>query len=224
VSDWEDTETILVGDRRMRVRRRLTRRRPRVRPWVVVAVVAALAAVAVGVAVYATRPRGFEAVDGSAVTASGAFQTKISSDDVITVAMEVRNIADEPVTLVSARLVPPDGLTPLAIALIAPDERNQNLNLDAELPPLVPISLGTEGLARNGIVAARFAVDCDALPPTAGATGERVFVTVRIGDDERQEELTPPVVAGVPWLTATARGACAGPITATTVPTPLPTL
>lgn len=222
VSEWDDTETILVGDRRMRVRRRARRRI--VSPWVIFGLVVAVAAVVAGVIAFSNRPQGLEAVQGPTVATDGAFQAKISGTDVITVAMEIRNLTDEPVTVVSARLVPPTGLTQLAVALLAPDERNQNLNLDAELPPSAPMTLGTDGLARNGIVAARFQVDCDALPATTSVTGEQIFVTVRIGDDQREEELTPPVVNSVAWLTATALHACDGSAAQGTVLPPLPTL
>jgi hypothetical protein len=192
--------------------------------WVLAALLAALLAVGVGVAFYLNRPQGLDAVDGSAVTAAGAFQAKENGNGVITVALEIRNITDQPVTVVSARLVPPSGLTQLAVAVLAPGAENQNLNLDAELPPSAPITLGTSGVDRNGIVAARFEVDCDALPEPSAPTGERIFVTVRLGDDEREEELTPPVYDGTSWLTATARGACVRPSTTGEIPTPLPTL
>jgi hypothetical protein len=222
VSEWEETETVLVGDRRVRVRRRRVRRRL-VSPWVLFGAVVAVAGVAAGVLLFNNRPRGLDAIDGPAVATAGAFQAKVSGD-VITVAMEIRNHTDEPVTVVSARLVPPAGLTQLSVALLAPDERNQNLNLDAELPPSAPVTLGTEGLARNGIVAARFRVDCAGLPMTTSVTGEQIFVTVRVGDDQREEELTPPVINGVPWLAATAANACDGSATSPTIVPPLPTL
>ncbi len=222
MSGLDDTETILVGDRRVRVRRRLPRRHP-VRAGLILAVLLVLVAAGVGVVLFLKRPQGLAAVEGPAVVSSGAFQAKISADDLITVALEIRNVTDEPVSVVSARVVPPSGLTTVAIALLTPGERNENLNLDAELPPSAPITLGTEALARNGIVAARFQVDCDLLP-TPGPTGEQIFVTVRLGDDEREEQLTPPVDGTTPWLTATARGACARPTMTGTPPPPLPTL
>jgi hypothetical protein len=223
VSGAEDIESIVVGDdHRMRVRRRLVPAR-RIRPLAVIAAVVVTAGAAVGVYLFQSRPEGFAAVDGAAVVSAGAYQSKIAGDT-ITVAMEIRNVTDETVTVVSARIVAPTGLTQLAIALLAPGERNRNLNLDAELPALTPVTLGTAGVDRNGFVAARFQVDCAGLPPTTGVTGERVFVTVRLGDDQREEELTPPVLGGTPWLTATGRNACQQPGTPTAIPTPLPTL
>lgn len=223
VSGWEDTETIVVGDRRMRVRRRLTRRR-RVNPWAVLAIVVVLAAAGVGTYLYMNRPQGLDAVDGAAVSAAGAFQAKENGDGIITVALEIRNVTDDPLTVLSARLVPPSGLTQLGVGLLAPDEQNSSLNLDAELPPLEPIALGTTGVERNGIVVARFQVTCEALPDVSAATGERIFVTIRLGEDQREEELIPPVYDGTSWLTATARGACLRPSINGEIPTPLPTL
>ena len=81
-----------------------------------------------------------------------------------------------------------------------------------------------DGEERNAIVEARFRVDCDALPATSSVTGEQIFVTVRLAGKEREEELTPPVYDGVPWLTATARGTCDRTPTGGAIPTPLPTL
>ena len=91
-------------------------------------------------------------------------------------------------------------------------------------PPAGPVSLGTQGLDRNAIVAARFQVDCARLPPSNAPTGEQIFVTVRVGTEEREEELTSPVVGTVPWLTATARSACLQPSATGSVPPPLPPL
>jgi len=220
---WDDSETILVGDRRMRVRRRRTRR-SRVSPWVFVGILVALLAAGAGVLVYMNRPQGFDAVDGNAVTAAGGFQAKENGDGIITVAMEIRNVTDQAVTVVAARVVPPSGLTMLAVALLPPVGPDRPLNLDAEVPLSAPLTLGTNDAERNGIVQARFEVKCDALPATSSVTGEQIFVTVRLGDEEREEELTPPVYDGVPWLTATARGACDRPPGEGANPTQLPTL
>lgn len=220
---WDDSETILVGDRRMRVRRRRTRR-GLISPWVLVGLLVGLLVVAAGVLVYVNRPQGFDAVDGNAVTSAGGFQAKENGDGIITVAMEIRNISDETITVLNARVVPPAGLTLLAVAIVPPVGPDRNLNLDAELPPSAPFTLGTDGEERNGIIEARFRVDCDALPATSSVTGEQIFVTVRLGGNEREEELTPPVYDGVPWLTATARGACDRTPTGGAIPTPLPTL
>jgi hypothetical protein len=223
VSGWDDTETILVGDRRMRVRRR---RPPRLRVnrWAVVAVVAAIIVAVVATLLVLNRPQGLQSVEGPAIVAPGGFQAKVGADSTITVALEIRNVTDMEVTVVRARVVPPDGLTQMALTVLSPGDQNRNLNLDGELPPTSPVTLGTDGVDRNAIVAARFRVDCDEPPPTSGATGEQIFVTVRLGDDQREEQLTPPVVSGVPWLAATARSACVRPTATGEPPTPLPPL
>ena len=220
---WDDSETILVGDRRMRVRRRRSRR-GLVSPWVLVGLLVVLLGAAAGILVYVNRPQGFDAVEGNAVTSAGGFQAKENGDGIITVAMEIRNVSDETITVADARVIPPAGLTLLAVAIVPPVGPDRNLNLDAELPPSAPFTLGTDGEERNAIVEARFRVDCDALPATSSVTGEQIFVTVRLAGKEREEELTPPVYDGVPWLTATARGTCDRTPTGGAIPTPLPTL
>jgi hypothetical protein len=214
-------ETILVGDRTMRVRRRRTSRvRPRLLP--VVAVLLILAAVAIGAIAYLNRPTGLDAVAGPAIVAAGAFQAKVGADGTITVALEIRNVTDAPVTVVDARVIAPSGLMQVALTVLAPGEQNRNLNLEGPLPAAEPITLGTTGIDRNGVVAARYRVTCDSLPPTASATGEQIFVTVRVGEEEREEQVTPPVVNGTPWLTATARSACVRPSVTGSLPPPLP--
>ena len=207
----------------MRVNRRRARRR-RVNPWIVPAAVAVLAAAGVGGYLWQHRPQGLDAVAGSAIVASGAYQSKVGDAGSITVAVEIRNVADEPVTVVGARVVPPSGLPRTGLTVLRPDPRNSNLNLADDLPALAPITLGTNGVDRNGMVVARFSVACDDLPPATGATGEQMFVTVRLGADEREEELTPPVHGGTPLLTATARSACNQPTATGTAEPPLPPL
>ena len=124
----------------------------------------------------------------------------------------------------SARVVAPNGLTNLALTILPPGEQNQNFALSGDLPPAAPVTLGTNGVDRNAIVAARFRVDCVALPPSNAPTGEQIFVTVRVDNEEREEELTSPVVGTTPWLTATGRSACVRPSPSGSIPTPLPPL
>jgi hypothetical protein len=226
VDGWDDTATIMVGDRRMRVRRRRARR---VSPWIVIAIVVFLAAAGVGTYLWLKRPTGLDAVQGNAVVAAGAFQSKIGDKHTITVTLEIRNVTTSRVTVTGARFVPPAGLTQVALTVLPPGKDYSNLAvLDGAFPPSAPVTLGTEGIDQNAIVAARFQVACSALPALTAPSGEQIFVTVRAGEDERQEELTPPVIAGAPWLVATARLACAGPATdepdLTTPLPPLPTL
>jgi hypothetical protein len=225
VSGWDDTESIMVGDRRMRVRRRRTPTH-RVRPWLIIVIIVVLAAAGVGVYLYQHRPTGLDAINGPAIVTTGSFQAKDNGSDTITVALEIRNVTDQTVTVVGARLVPPAGLTQLAVAVLAPGDQNQNLNLDAEVPASAPVALGTGGVDRNGIVEARFHVDCAAVPPTTAATSEQIFVTVRLGDDQQEEELTPPVLPGTAtqWLTATAQDVCHRAPDGGPIPSQLPTL
>lgn len=207
----------------MRVRRR---RPPRLRinPWLVVAVVVGLAAAGLGVFWFTNRPEGLAATEGPVVVAPGGFQAKVEADGTITVALEIRNVSDEPVTVARARVVPPAGLQPTAVVVLSPGEQNRNLTLTGDLPPSAPVTLGTSGLDRNAIVAARFRVDCAEVPATATTSGEQIFVTVRLGADEREEQLTPPVVDGLPWLAAAARSACGQSSPGDEEPTPLPPL
>jgi hypothetical protein len=206
---------------------RVRRRRPprlRVNPWAVVAVVVVLVAAVAATLLFLNRPKGLQAVEGPAIVAPGAFQARVGADGTITVALEIRNVTDIEVTVVNARVVPPAGLREMALSVLPPGDRNSNLNLDGELPPSSPVTLGTNGLDRNAIVAARFRVDCDDLAPTTAASGEQIFVTVRLGADEREEQLTAPVLSGTPWLAATARSACVRPTVTGDLPTPLPPL
>jgi hypothetical protein len=223
VSGWDDTETILVGDRRMRVHRR---RPPRVRvnPWIVIAIVVVLVAIGAGAVLYLNRPEGLETVDGPAIEASGAFQAKVGAENTIAVSLEIRNVTDENVTVIGARIIPPTGLTQTELSVLPPGDQNQNLSLEGELPPSAPVTLGTNGVDRNAVVAARFRVDCADLSASTGASGEQIFVTVRVGADEREEQLTSPVVGGTPWLAATADSACNPPTVTGDLPTPLPPL
>ncbi len=223
VDGWspDDTETIVVGDRLMRVRRR---RQGRIRPLAAAVVVALLIAAGVGTYFWLKRPTGLAALPGPAIVAAGAFQAKVGTDHTITVALEIRNTTDVSVTVTRARITAPTGLTQMALSLLPPGEQNKNLALGGDLPPATPVELGTNGVDRNAIVAARFRVECDHLPATDAPTGEQIFVTVRVGDEQQEEELTSPVVGDTPWLTATARSACVQPTVSGTFPSPLPPL
>ena len=81
-----------------------------------------------------------------------------------------------------------------------------NQQNNSKTPPL-----GTDPSNRNGIIAARFTVDCAGLLASGAATTEQIFVTVQVGTEQRVEELTPPVVGDTPWLTATAKRVCLDP-------------
>jgi hypothetical protein len=225
VADWssDDTETIAVGDRRMRVRRRRGRA-PGIRPVLVIVVLALLVAAGVGYYFWSNQPTGLAALPNPTIVAAGGFQASVGANQTVTVGLEIRNVTDVQVTVVSARIVAPSGLTSLALTIVPPGEQNINFALSGDLPPAAPVTLGTNGIDQNAIVAARFRVTCEALPATNAPTGEQIFVTVRVGTEEREEELTSPVVGTTPWLTATARSACVQPSASGSIPTPLPPL
>ena len=219
----DDAEETIAGKRRKRPKRRRTMRRSLA--WAIaLAVVLAVLGATVGIYRWLNRPTGLAALPGTAVVAPGGFRASIDDGNTITVGLEVRSVADDPVTLVAAEIVPPPGLTGVQVTIIPPGEGNEGFALDGQLPEPAPVTLGTTGADRNAIVAARFTVDCRALPDADSVTGEQIFVTIRLGDEERVEELTPPVVDDVAWLTATAQRACRDPLTTSTPEQPLPPL
>jgi hypothetical protein len=222
VDGWsqDEPEEIMVGDRRMRVRRRMPQR-SRSGAVIVLAAFVVLTVGGVGLYKWLNRPTGFAALPNPAIVAPGGFRASIGANRTITVSLEIRNISKVDLSVTSATLVAPAGLKSTVVTLIAPGELNQGLALDGDLPAMAPIRLGHDGPASNGFVAARFAVNCVALPAGTGPTGERIFVTVQLGNESRQEELTPPVVGTTPWLTATARRACSDPAVAPSPPKPL---
>jgi hypothetical protein len=170
---------------------------------------------------YGQRPTGLAALPNPAVIAPGGFRSSVGTDSTITVGLEIRNTTDVDVSVISARILTPAGLSSVEVALIAPGEGNRGFALDGPLPSTGTVTLGTEATKRNGILAARFKVDCAALPRTGAPTGEQIFVTVKLGGEQREEELTSPVVNGSPWLTATARRACVDPTATVPAPSPL---
>lgn len=219
----DEREEIAVGDRTMRVRRRI-RRRGGLGLVITLVVLLALAGIGYGVYWYQHRPSGLAALPDPAVIAPGGFRASVGADSTITVGLEIRNTADVDVSVISARILAPAGLTSVELSLISPGEGNRGFALDGPLPPSGVVTLGTEATQRNGILAARFKVDCAALPKTGAPTGEQIFVTVKLGDEQREEELTSPVVNGTPWLTATARRTCVDPAGNVPPPSPLPPL
>jgi hypothetical protein len=172
---------------------------------------AALIGLAAGGFYWLNRPAGLAAIPNPAVVAPGAFRASIGDDNTITVGLEVRSVADAPLTLVRAQITPPPGLTSEAVSIIPPGPENEGFALDGPLPPAKPVRLGIGDLDRTAIVAARFTVDCKRLPASDAPTGEQIFVTIQVGDARRVEELTPPVVGDLPWLTATAQRLCNDP-------------
>lgn len=158
------------------------------------------------------------------IVAPGGFQASIGENQTITVGLEIRNVSDQPVTIVAARIIAPAGLTSLGIGVAPAVEGTIGFALDGDLPESTAIQLGTEATDRNAVIAARFTVDCAGLLASGAPTGEQIFVTVRQGDAQRDEELTPPVVGDVPWLAATARRVCFDPVPTGSPEPPLPPL
>jgi hypothetical protein len=203
----------------MRVRRR---RRSPVVGWIATTLVVLVAAGLTWWLLWSGGPLDLTTEEsGPPVVAPGGFRAAAADDHTITVGLEVRNTTADPVTLVGAEIVPPAGLTQVSLALLAP---GQSLTLDGDLPALAPVVLGTEPQQRNGFLAARFAVDCDNLATGDGPTGERITVTIDSAAGPVSVDLTPPVVAGVAWLTATANRACSGPVMEGSPGAPLPPL
>jgi hypothetical protein len=223
VDGWssEEPEEIMVGDRRMRVRRRL-RRTGRINLIVVLVAIVVVAGAGYGLFMWWGRPTGLAALPNPAVVAPGGFQSQAGADKTITVGLEIRNTSDVDIVVAAARIVPPAGLRLLTLTLAPPGEGNKGFALDDVLRQSSGITLGTDGPARNGVIAARFEVDCAQLPAEGTPTGEQIFVTVQLGAEQRVDELTPPVVNGTPWLTATARRTCVSPVTTASPAPPLP--
>ncbi len=225
VAGWEteESEEIVVGKRRMRFGRRRSQQGP-LTTIITIIVAVVVMGLAVGAYLWLTRPTGLAALPNPAVVPPGGFRASIGADNTITVGLEVRNTADVPITLIEARIVAPAGLTSVQLSIIPTGEGNEGFALDGDLPPAAPVVLGTTATDRNAIIAARFTVDCAGLLAAGGDTSEQIFVTVKVGDEQRVEELTPPAVGDLPWLTATGQRACLDPVTTASPEPPLPPL
>lgn len=218
---WDADEEITVGKRRRRAKRR--REEPSRNPKVVIPVaLVVLLALAAGGYWWLHRPTGLDALPNPAIVAPGGFRASVGDDQTITVGLEVRNVADAPLMLIAARIVAPAGLTPTALSILSPGPENEGFSLKGDLPPVAPLRLGTKPQERNAIVAARFTVNCPTVLASAAPTDEQIFVTIQVGDEQREEEVTPPVVGDLPWLTATAARACAAPASTESPEPPLP--
>ena len=170
------------------------------------------------------KPKGLAALPNPAIVTPGGFLASIGSGNTITVGLQVRNVANVPVTLTQARIVAPSGLSKVIITQVPTGEDNSGFALAGTLPASAPVRLGTEVADRNAIILARFSVNCAELPASGAPGGEQIFVTVQVDQQEREEELTPPAVGTVPWLTATARRLCTDPLPATSGQPQLPPL
>jgi hypothetical protein len=219
--DTSDIEEIRVGARRMKVGRRRARRGPNL--GVVTLVVLVLLAAAGGGAYLLFGRGGNKGIPDPAVVATGARKADVGPNNTITIGLEVRNATNLPVTLVQARIEAPAGLTSTALTILQPGPDNAGFDLTGNLPPSMPVELGTNDNNRTAIVAARFTVDCTGLL-APGASGEAIFVTIQVAGQQHEVELAPPVVGDRPWLEATARQVCGAPIEPTTSEKPLPSL
>jgi hypothetical protein len=218
--DTQDIEEIVVGGRRMRVGRRRLTRGPK--PWVIALILVVLAGTGVGGYFWLTSEPEADTIPNPAVVASGGFRADIGVYNTITIGLVVNNRANIAVTLIEARVVAPAGLTSTALAIVPTGEGNEGLALDGDLPPTVPVELGVAAADKSAIIAARFTVNCDGLLAEGASTTEQIFVTVRVGEEQREEELTPPVVGDEPWLYGAARRACLDPVPTGTPDQPLP--
>jgi hypothetical protein len=153
----------------------------------------------------------------------GGFQATITGNNTITIGLEVRNQTDVTVTLLSARIVAPTGLTNTALTIIPVGAENQGFDLSGNLPPSKPIELGTGATNGNAIVAARYTVNCKTLLAATDNVDEGIFVTVQVDGEQQEEEITPPAVGDRQWLSASAMRACLDPVpTGKTTDQPLP--
>lgn len=214
---WDDDNTdIMVGKRRMRKNKHAGRSKG---PRIILAVVALLLVAGGGFLVwYAHRPTGLAALPNPAIVAPGGFRTSISDDHkTITVGLEIRNTAGQDVQVVSARIVPPPGLTQAALGVVASGVDNTGFTLGGDLPKSTSVKLGT-GDDRSAVIVARFAVNCKLVLAEPGAAEERTFVTIQVGTQTREEEMINPVVSSpdgdvvTSWLTDAAHQACSTPI------------
>lgn len=218
--DTQNIEEIVVGGRRMRVGRRRSTRGPKA--WVILLILALLAGAGVGGYFWFNRGGDADGIPNPAVVASGGFRADLGANNTVTIGLVVNNRAKVPVTLIEARVIAPAGLTSTALAITPTGDGNEGLALDGELPPTVPVQLGVTEADNSAIIAARFTVNCAGLLAAGASTTEQIFVTVKIGDEQREEELTPPVVGDEPWLYGSARRLCLDPVPTDTPDQPLP--
>ena len=204
---------------------RAGRRRPPVSrlrlPLIIIVVLLVIGGAVYGV-LWLRKPKGLAALPNPAVATPGGFLASIGSGNTITVGLQIRNVSDVPITLTQARITPPTGVSQVAITIVPTTEDNKGFALEGTLPASAPVRLGVDTANRNAILVARFTVNCSNLPASGSPGGERIFVTVQIDRQDREDELTPPAVGAVPWLTATARRVCTDPVPTASPKAPLP--
>jgi hypothetical protein len=221
VDPWAPDESVVIrSKRRGRPKRRKVERRLWVWALRIGAVAVVLAMVGVGIW-WLNRPTGLAALPNPAIDSPGGFRSTINTPDTFTVGLSVRNTAPGQVTLVAARIVAPIGVTSTAQSVLPTGAENAGFALEGELKSGGPVVLGP---GQDAVVAARYQVDCQALLASAEPTDEQIFVTIRVGTEEREEEIVVPVVGDVPWLTATATRVCIDPLPTGTPEPPEPPL
>jgi len=225
VDGWssDEQDDVIVSRRRMRTGKRRTPVSRLRGPIIAIVVLLVLAGAAYGF-LWLRKPKGLAALPNPAIATPGGFLAYIGSGNTITVGLQVRNVANVPVTLAQARIVPPSGLAKVIVTQVPTGEDNSGFALAGTLPASAPVRLGTGVSDRNAIILARFTVNCSQLPASGVPGGEQIFVTVQVDQQQREEELTPPAVGTVPWLTATARRLCTDPLPATSGQPQLPPL
>jgi len=225
VDGWssDEQDDVIVSRRRMRTGKRRTPVSRLRGPIIAIVVLLVLAGAAYGF-LWLRKPKGLAALPNPAIATPGGFLAYIGSGNTITVGLQVRNVANVPVTLAQARIVPPSGLAKVIVTQVPTGEDNSGFALAGTLPASAPVRLGTDVSDRNAIILARFTVNCSQLPASGVPGGEQIFVTVQVDQQQREEELTPPAVGTMPWLTATARRLCSDPLPATSGQPQLPPL
>src|SRR5262245_63293167 len=123
-----------VGRRRTPVSRLRT-------PIILVVLLLLAGAVTYGV-IWLRRPKGLAAVPNPAVATPGGFRASIGASNTITVGLQIRNVTDVPITVAQARIVPPPGLSKVAVTLVPTGEDNKGFALDGTLPASAPVRLG----------------------------------------------------------------------------------
>lgn len=209
VDPWApDESSVIRSKRRGRPKRRKVERRVWVWALRVCAAVIVLGLV-VGAVWWFNRPTGLAALPAQAIDSPGGFRSTINSADTFTVGINLKNIASDPVTLVSARIIAPEGLTSTALSILPMGPENAGFTLNGDLAAGGSVQLKPD---QDAVLAARYKVDCQKLLASAQSTDEQIFVTIQVGTEQREEEITVPVVGDIPWLTATGTRTCVDPV------------